>query len=348
MNVLVIDDEPQIRRALRIGLERNSYSVKVAANGEEGLDFAALEAFDVVILDLAMPGTDGLAVCRALREWSKVPILVLSVRESEKDKIAALDLGADDYLTKPFSLDELLARMRAVLRRAAHDAEPQEPSFSCGDLTIDFGQRQVLLAGNEIHLTPTEYELLKFMVQHANRVLTHQRVLLLGFGTIGRRLSELLRPFGCHVVAHRRQPRGDEPIDVVTADALPTALGRADHVVNLLPDNDRTRLWMNADRFAQMKPGARFYNIGRGTTVDQSALAESLRSRHLAAAWLDVTDPEPLPADHPLRLEPNCFITPHTAGGNAHEDLTLVNHFLTNFHRYLAGKPLLDTILHPI
>src|SRR5689334_22071163 len=117
MNVLVIDDEPQIRRALRVGLERHEYSVALAQNGEEGLDHAASAPVDVVILDLAMPGMEGLEVCRQLRAWSSVPIIVLSVRESETDKIAALDAGADDYLTKPFTLDELLARMRAVMRR---------------------------------------------------------------------------------------------------------------------------------------------------------------------------------------------------------------------------------------
>ena len=177
MNVLVIDDEPQIRRALRLGLERNGYIVQVAANGEEGLDLAALEPCDLVILDLAMPGMDGLEVCRQLRGWSKMPIVVLSVREGEKDKIAALDLGADDYLTKPFSLDELLARMRAVLRRASNDAQADEPIFSAGDLTIDFARRRVLLAGQEIHLTPTEYELLTFMARHPDRVLTHRHLL---------------------------------------------------------------------------------------------------------------------------------------------------------------------------
>jgi two-component system KDP operon response regulator KdpE len=177
MNVLVIDDEPQIRRALRVGLERNGYVVTLAANGEEGLDSAALHPPDIVILDLAMPGIQGLEVCRQLREWSKVPIIVLSVRENESDKIAALDAGADDYLTKPFSLDELLARMRAVLRRVGNDAESESPSFSAGDLTIDFVRRRVTLAGNEIHLTPTEYELLKFMAQHPGRVLTHRHLL---------------------------------------------------------------------------------------------------------------------------------------------------------------------------
>lgn len=177
MKVLVIDDEPQIRRALRIGLERNNYQVTLAATGSEGLDIAALNPLDFVILDLAMPGLDGVEVCRQLREWSSVPIIVLSVRESEGDKIAALDAGADDYLTKPFSLEELLARLRAVLRRAHTDAEPESPIFTKGLMRIDFSRREVTVDDKVVHLTPIEYELLKFMVKHPNRVLTHRHLL---------------------------------------------------------------------------------------------------------------------------------------------------------------------------
>lgn len=176
MNVLVIDDEPQIRRALRFGLERNGYQVTLAAQGEEGLDIAASQSFAIVVLDLAMPGLDGLEVCRQLRSWSRVPIIVLSVRESERDKIDALDAGADDYLTKPFSLDELLARMRAVLRRS-RDGEPELATLEAGALAIDFARRRVLLEGREVHLTPTEYELLGFMARHPDRVLTHRHLL---------------------------------------------------------------------------------------------------------------------------------------------------------------------------
>jgi two-component system KDP operon response regulator KdpE len=156
MRVLVIDDEPQIRRALRAGLEQNGCSVLLAATGEKGLDQAALHPPEVVILDLAMPGMDGFEVCRQLREWTRVPIIVLSVREGEADKIRALDLGADDYLTKPFSIGELIARIRAVLRRAGTGEEPDPPSFTCGDLHVDFARRLVTLEGQEIHLTPLE------------------------------------------------------------------------------------------------------------------------------------------------------------------------------------------------
>src|SRR5262249_50952393 len=139
MKVLVIDDEPQIRRALRAGLERNNFEVILAASGEEGLDQAALHSPDVVILDLAMPRTDGFQVCSQLRSWTNVPIIVLSVRDSEDDKIKALDTGADDYLTKPFGVRELLARIRAVLRRAGTE-EREPPTFECEGLHIDFAR----------------------------------------------------------------------------------------------------------------------------------------------------------------------------------------------------------------
>jgi two-component system KDP operon response regulator KdpE len=177
MKVLVIDDEPQIRRALRAGLERSNYEVLLASSGEEGLDLAALHSPDLVILDLAMPGTNGFDVCKQLRSWTKTPIIILSVREGEDDKIKALDIGADDYLTKPFGVGELLARMRAVLRRAASDEENEETSFTCAQLHIDFVHRIVKVGDKEIHLTPKEYDLLRYMALNANRVLTHRQLL---------------------------------------------------------------------------------------------------------------------------------------------------------------------------
>jgi len=177
VKVLVIDDEPQIRRALRAGLERSNCQVFLAASGEEGLDLAALNNPDVIILDLAMPGLDGYEVCKQLRSWSTAPIIVLSVRATEEDKIQALDMGADDYLTKPFGIGELLARLRAVVRRSATLEGASESTFNCDDLTIDYAHRQVFLKSEEIHLTPKEYELLCFMAQNANRVLTHRQLL---------------------------------------------------------------------------------------------------------------------------------------------------------------------------
>jgi phosphoglycerate dehydrogenase-like enzyme len=170
-------------------------------------------------------------------------------------------------------------------------------------------------------------------------------LLIVGYGAIGKRLAEMVRPLRMKVIAHRRSRRGDEDIAIVSPTELPQALGAADHVVNILPDSESTRRFFDASRFQQMKSGATFYNIGRGVTVDQEALLEALRTGRIGAAWLDVTVPEPLPADHPLRAEPNCFITPHVAGGYAREGLTLVRHFLDNLDRFLKAEPLLDRII---
>ncbi|MBX9879350.1 MAG: response regulator transcription factor [Candidatus Obscuribacterales bacterium] len=178
MKVLVIDDEPQIRRALRAGLERTGYAVQAASSGEEGLTLASERPPDIVILDLAMPGTDGFAVCEELRRWTKIPIIVLSVRDREDDKIRALDLGADDYLIKPFGVGELLARMRAVMRRSlGNDEDTTDPTFEINDLKVDYVNRLVTVAGEEIHLTPKEYDLLKCLIQYRNRVMTHSQLL---------------------------------------------------------------------------------------------------------------------------------------------------------------------------
>jgi phosphoglycerate dehydrogenase-like enzyme len=176
-------------------------------------------------------------------------------------------------------------------------------------------------------------------------LLNDRRVLLLGFGAIGRRLAELLKPFGCAVSAFRRTPSGDEGIAIVGEAGLPSALGAADHVVNLLPESDQTRGWMTAARFAQMKAGARFYNIGRGTTVDQPALIATLASGHVGAAYLDVMDPEPLPPAHPLWDAKNCYITCHIGGGTREQDARLAKHFLTNLAAFTSGGKLVDRIM---
>jgi two-component system KDP operon response regulator KdpE len=177
MKVLVIDDDPQIRRALRVGLERNWYRVMLAATGEEGLDRAALHPPDLVIVDPATPGMDDFEVCRQLREWGRAPIIALSGRVGEAEKIRTLDMGADDYLTKPFSMGELLARLRAVLRRARSGEEPAAPTLTAGALEIDFAHRRVTLAGRAVRLTPTEYELLRHLAQNPDCVLTHSQLL---------------------------------------------------------------------------------------------------------------------------------------------------------------------------
>jgi phosphoglycerate dehydrogenase-like enzyme len=176
--------------------------------------------------------------------------------------------------------------------------------------------------------------------------LRGQTVLILGYGTIGRRLAEMLRPFDMKVIAFRRNPRGDEGVPVISEDRLHEVLtNEADHVVNILPDNAETRHFFDAARLSSIKPGAVFYNIGRGSTVDQTALLETLRSGRLAAAWLDVTEPEPLPDDHPLWNEPRCYITPHTAGGRVDENGSLVRHFLDNLQRFTRGQEFVDRVL---
>jgi phosphoglycerate dehydrogenase-like enzyme len=181
-------------------------------------------------------------------------------------------------------------------------------------------------------------------VRRKSVLLENQRVILFGFGSIGARLAELLRPFTPHLVGVRRVNRGSEPIETLTFDdpGLPAALGRADHVVNLLPGAQATARYFDARRFACMQRGAVFYNVGRGSTVDQLALAEQLASGHLQAALLDVTEPEPLPPEHPLWRAPNCFITPHAAGGHHDEGDRLVDHFIANFRRFERAEPVLD------
>jgi two-component system, OmpR family, KDP operon response regulator KdpE len=173
--VLVVDDEVSIRRFLKVTLTAQGYRVTEAATGQAALSLAATQKPDIIILDLGLPDIDGVKVTRSLREWAATPIIILSVRSSEADKIAALDAGADDYLTKPFSVGELMARIRASLRRAA--GPPSEPIFAVGDLRIDLGLRTITLSGKDIQLTPTEYELLRVLVSNAGKVLTHHFLL---------------------------------------------------------------------------------------------------------------------------------------------------------------------------
>jgi len=176
--IVVVDDEPQICRFLRTTLEAQGYDVLDATTGEEGLRAAALRQPDLLILDLGLPDIDGVEVTRRVREWSGVPIIVLSARTHERDKVAALDAGADDYLTKPFGVGELLARIRVALRHARSvEGEPAVPVFEREHLKVDLAQRRVWSHGEEVHLTPLEYRLLALLVRNAGRVLTHRQLL---------------------------------------------------------------------------------------------------------------------------------------------------------------------------
>ena len=173
--VLVVDDEPQIRRALATNLRARDYEVDLAATGEDALRLAAERHPDVVILDIGLPGIDGIEVVRGLRGWTKVPIVMLSVREDESDKVDALDAGADDYLTKPFGMNELLARLRAAVRRAAPVEEL--PVIETADFSIDLAAKRVSRDGEEVHLTPTEWGLVEQLVRHRGKLVTQRQLL---------------------------------------------------------------------------------------------------------------------------------------------------------------------------
>jgi phosphoglycerate dehydrogenase-like enzyme len=181
--------------------------------------------------------------------------------------------------------------------------------------------------------------------RYNSRLLTGQTVLLLGFGAIGRRLAALLAPFGMTIVAVRRQTRSVRGVKIISEEGISSALAEADHVVNILPDNAGTRHYVNARRLACCKRGARFYNVGRGSTVNEKALLEALHSGRLSHAYLDVFETEPLPAESPFWELPNCYITPHTAGGRHDQDAAIVDHFLRNLEAFERRRKLVDRIV---
>ncbi len=175
--IVLIEDEPQIRRFLRPALDAEGYRLFEAATGADGLAQAATRQPDVIILDLGLPDVDGLEVIKKLREWTTVPIIVLSARGQERDKIGALDAGADDYVSKPFSVGELLARLRVALRHGTTGHDADEPIFTLGDLRVDLARRRVIVSGEEVHLTPLQYRLLGALIRHAGKVVTHRQLL---------------------------------------------------------------------------------------------------------------------------------------------------------------------------
>ncbi|MBI5674176.1 MAG: response regulator [Nitrospirae bacterium] len=175
--ILLIEDEPEIRRFLRTTLPAHGFRLHEAATVHEGLSAAKAWNPDLILLDLGLPDLEGTEVIRQVREWTATPIIVLSARNQEQAKVEALDLGADDYVTKPFGVNELLARMRAALRHASRSADSPEPVFSLGDLMVDLGRRQVFVSGKETHLTPIEYKLLTALIRYAGRVMTHRQLL---------------------------------------------------------------------------------------------------------------------------------------------------------------------------
>jgi two-component system KDP operon response regulator KdpE len=207
--ILVVDDEPQIRKFLRISLGAYGYEVIEAARGEEGVGRCATESPDLVILDLGLPDLDGRAVIARIREWSTIPIIVLSVRAAEVEKVAALDAGAEDYVTKPFGIHELLARVRAVLRSRQHKGEPPPPGVTIGELAIDLARHRVRIGGAEVKLSRKEFALLRVLALHAGRIVTHQQLLREVWGPAHEHETHYLRIY----VGHLRQKLGDDPAD---------------------------------------------------------------------------------------------------------------------------------------
>jgi two-component system, OmpR family, KDP operon response regulator KdpE len=181
--ILVVDDEVEIVRALQRSLTAHGFEVFTAYSGEEALEAVAHHRPDVMVLDLGLPGMSGLDVCREVRAQSNLPIIVLSVKDTERDKVMALDLGADDYVSKPFGVNEVLARIRVALRHSAQVESGAEPVFTAGPLSVDFAQRQVMLRGQEVKLTPTEYDLLKAFIKNRGKILTRQMLLSQVWGT---------------------------------------------------------------------------------------------------------------------------------------------------------------------
>ncbi len=211
--ILVIDDEAPIRRFLRVALGAQGYVIFEASSGQEALNGVLVNRPDLIILDLGLPDIDGVEVTRRLREWSQTPIIILSVREGENDKIAALDAGADDYLVKPFGTGELLARIRAALRRQADEAE--EPILQVGTLRMDLSRRLVFAGERDISLTPTEYDLLRVLMRNAGKVITHRHLLRLVWGTAYEDEMHLLR-VNISNIRHKLEPDPSLPSPIRT------------------------------------------------------------------------------------------------------------------------------------
>ena len=212
--ILTVDDDPHVVRSLRAALESHGYEVRAASSGAAALQACASQRPDVVLLDLAMPGLDGVDVCRRLRSWSQIPILVLSARVQEAEKVRALDAGADDYVTKPFGTEELLARIRAAVRREQARRD-EDPIIRAGPLCIDLLARRVEVNDQEVHLTPTEYELLRVLASNSDRVLTHRHLLRAALGPEYEDALENLRTFIAQL-RRKLEPQPSRPRWIVT------------------------------------------------------------------------------------------------------------------------------------
>ncbi len=213
--ILLIEDEVQMRRFLRASLVSNGYQLIEAETGQDGLAQAAARAPDLILLDLGLPDLDGLAVTEQLRQWASMPIIVISARDREEHKIKALDAGADDFITKPFGVGELLARIRVALRHAATLGATASTQFSVGDLMVDLGRRQVTVRGQEVHLTPIEYKLLTTLIKHAGQVVTHRQLLREVWGPNSSDQTQYLRVY-MGQLRHKLEQNPSRPAYLVT------------------------------------------------------------------------------------------------------------------------------------
>ncbi len=211
--IMIIDDEPQMRRLLQVALTAHGYEIREAETGREGIDQTAVFHPDLIVLDLSLPDLDGIEVIQKLREWTQTPVIILSVREQEGDKIAALDAWADDYVTKPFSMGELLARIRTALRHAAGTGD--EPVLTFGGLVIDLTRRYVAMDGREVKLTPTEYELLRVLTVNAGKVLTHRQLMRMVWGPSYEQETNYLRVY-IRQLRQKIEPDPARPRNIIT------------------------------------------------------------------------------------------------------------------------------------
>jgi two-component system, OmpR family, KDP operon response regulator KdpE len=215
--ILIIDDEPQIRKLLHVSLSAQGFMIDEASTGSDGITRAALGKPDLIIVDLGLPDMDGKSVVKSIRDWSETPIIVLSARDQEQEKVDALDAGADDYVTKPFGMKELMARIRVALRHAA--MPENEPIMTCGDLQVDLVQHQVTLAGKIIKLTPTEYAIIKLLSQHQGKVLTHKQVLKAVWGNEYTEDTHYLRIY-VGQLRRKIEPNPTQPQYIVTESGV--------------------------------------------------------------------------------------------------------------------------------
>jgi len=259
----------------------------------------------------------------------------------EAKQLRWIQLNSAGYTT--YDHDEIKNELRARGVRLTNSSAVYDEPCAQHLLAMITGLARQLPAALESQRTDKGWPMAS--LRATSPLLNGQTALILGFGAIARRLVELLTPLHLSLMAVRRNVNGDEPITVADISRVEELLPQADHVINILPANDQTKHFLNTERFSAMKRGVIVYNIGRGATVDQTALEKELRSGHIAAAYLDVTDPEPLPVDHPLWTTPNCYITPHSGGGHSNEKERQVNHFIDNLRRFERGDELINRVL---